>query len=1121
MANKSTKHRKFLATSLTAAMVASAVAPTAGFAAETTKSFPDVPANHWAKDSIDYLVGKGALEGRETGKFDPNASVTRGEAAKILSITLGLKIDDSAKTSFKDAVNHWSSKYVAAIQSQKEGVIKGYEDGTFRPNDKITRQEMAKMIVEAYELKLNADADVSFTDNSGWGAEYINVLASLGIVEGVSAGKFAPNANVTRAQTPVFVHRAEVKEVRKDVGQKEASTPEVKSVSATNLKEVVVEFNTAMDAESATDKANYSLKSGKAVKSVILSDDKKTATVIVTGTLTNNKADAISISNVYAGDKELNVKNVEFTVVDNQLPEVKEVKSLGTKAVKIVFSEPVTDLKQSNFTIDGKAYFGEVKMGANDRSVILKTFSSSTFAVGDHKITVTGVKDFANFVSLSSTHDFTVVEDKEAPTVTEASATLETVTLTFSEDVDIDTVKASNVYWKSGDTKNKANEVEAIADNKYKFYFAQDEFLPTGKVDIYVEGVKDYSDNQIAKDTKVTVTPEIDQTRPEVRKVSANDAKTVKVTFSKTLDKESAQNEKNYSFLNKDGKVVSVRKAEVDSKDSKTVNIELYTELSNGENTIKIQNVKDATKLKNTMLDYSGKFVKVDKDAPKLDSKVVNVKDRRVVLSFNKKMDVESLANESNYAAVIDDRLQGLSQSTVDIQVLQEGRVAVLTFAETINDKDVVFADGKSKDSGKTNVSALHVLNLKDVDGNVLNEYATGEGYKIPTLKDTDLELTNLDLEDKKGYYAELVDRETIKIKFNSGINSHYSGAFVVKEGTQKVDIKDVQIDGTSVVTLKFKDGVLPTHVDDLKVDIDYTKLVTVAGTTGKNPEAGTIVPTDNFLDSVAPEIVDNKKPYTVEKGTEKIRITYSEPLETVAGAAQHLINTDFKVVRHSDNKTVSPNGGYTVAVDNNVVEITLNDTSARTEATVYIIEVKDAKYVQDKAKNKIANSTGESQTVTLVAAEGNSANLAKAKDAADALTEAHYTSATWSVLTTALAKSEKTDKEIVEKTTAINNAIKGLVVLVKSFDDVTNIYAGKEGDTALVDEDAVQAKLPKKVKANLANGTSIEVPVKWNAVEAYENKAGEYTYKGTVELPASADLNSQTVSVVVVVAAP
>lgn len=217
MAYQPKSYRKFLATSVTAAMVATVAAPVIPSVSANT-SFSDVASNHWAADAINYLVEKGAIEGYPNGTFQPNASITRAEAAKILAITLGLDVDESASTNFSDASNHWASSYIAALQSQASGVIDGYTDGTFRPNRTITRQEMAKMIVTAYDLQEDETVNIDFTDNTGWGAEYITTLASLGIVEGVRAGQFQPNGNVTRAQTPVFVHRAEVPDVRIDVG---------------------------------------------------------------------------------------------------------------------------------------------------------------------------------------------------------------------------------------------------------------------------------------------------------------------------------------------------------------------------------------------------------------------------------------------------------------------------------------------------------------------------------------------------------------------------------------------------------------------------------------------------------------------------------------------------------------------------------------------------------------------------------------------------------------------------------------------------------------------------------------------------------------------------------------
>lgn len=1009
---KQNKGRKFFAASATAALVASAIVPVASAATSTIKDFDKVAP--YAKEAVQALVDAGVITGDEKGNFNPTNTITRAEAAKIFAGALELEAEGSVD--FKD-VKKDAWYYDAIAATVEYGIFEGVSATEFAPNKQLTRSEAAKILVEAFELEGEADLK-DFADASTvkpWAKSYLEIAVSNGIIKGTEVnGKtnLNPNASITRQEFAVVFSRAleladeTVKVDKVEVvdaktlnvtlsdGTKETVTLEkalepnketevtfkikdveykakvtyvvttataVKSVSATNLKEVVVEFDGTVDKETAEEASNYTLKSGKAVKSVKLSDDKKTATVTVVGTLANNKADAISISNVKAGDKVINVKNVEFTAVDNKLPEVTAVKSLGTKSVKLEFSEPVKGLQQSNFTLDGKAFFGKITMGANDRSVILTPFSSTALSVGDHKITATGVKDYADFVSLTSTHDFKVVEDKEAPTVTEATATLESVTLTFSEDVDAETIKASNVYWKSGDSKKEAHEFEAIADNKYKFFFKEDKTLPTGKVDIHVEGVKDFSDNQIAKDTKVTVTPEIDQTRPEVKKVTVTDARVIKVTFSKAMNEDSVKEVKNYTVLNKDGKVVSVQNAKLDPNDSKTVIINLYADLSTGENKLTIKNLKDATKLQNTMLDYSDKIVRGDKDAPEFDSTVVNTKERRVVLTFNKKMNVDTLVDYSNYLVKVDGKLQTLSSDLADISVMQDGTTVVITFAETLDGKTV---DLVNAGSGKANVSELQVLGVKDVAGNLLKEFAdtTVSGKNIIKLdKSTALSLADINNKDYPGMKAELVDKNTVKVKLNAGVKSASAGAFSYEiAGVEQV--KDVEIDGTSTVKVKFKDGVLGTSAADLNLKVDFAKLVTLAGNTPEGTDYITVNSTKtNLLDSVKPEITD-KGVYAVEGN--KITITYSETLQLNADPKTHqdMIDGDFLITRASDNKELDPIGQYDVAVNGNKLEITLTD--ARKVDTYYKVSVKEsAKYVVDKsvAKNTLTKSTGDS----------------------------------------------------------------------------------------------------------------------------------------------------------------
>lgn len=95
---KNNSYKKVIAGTMTAAMVAGVVSPVAA----AGKTFPDVE-NHWSKDSVYYLVEKGAIKGNDDGTFAPDRTVTRAEAATMMAQILNLKIEENAKPSFKDA----------------------------------------------------------------------------------------------------------------------------------------------------------------------------------------------------------------------------------------------------------------------------------------------------------------------------------------------------------------------------------------------------------------------------------------------------------------------------------------------------------------------------------------------------------------------------------------------------------------------------------------------------------------------------------------------------------------------------------------------------------------------------------------------------------------------------------------------------------------------------------------------------------------------------------------------------------------------------------------------------------------------------------------------------------
>ncbi|MGE7911044.1 S-layer homology domain-containing protein [Lysinibacillus xylanilyticus] len=992
---KQNKGRKFFAASATAALVASAIVPVAS--AATIKDFDKVAP--YAKEAVQALVDAGVITGDEKGNFNPTNTITRAEAAKIFAGALELEAEGSVD--FKD-VKKDAWYYDAIAATVEYGIFEGVSATEFAPTKQLTRSEAAKILVEAFELEGEADLK-DFADASTvkpWAKSYLEVAVSNGIIKGTEVnGKtnLNPNASITRqefavvfsralelADTTVKVDKVEVVDAQtlnvtltdgtketvklekalepnketevtfkiKDVEYKAKVTyvvttaTAVKSVSATNLKEVVVAFDGKVDKETATDKANYSLKSGKVIKSVKLLDDEKTVVLTLEHKLDNNKVDAVSVSNVKAGTLNITAKNVEFKAVDNEIPAVKEVKSLGTKALKVVFSEPVDDVKQGNFTLDGKAFYGKVTVTGNE--VVLTPYSTSALEVGKHSLQVSQIKDFAGFTSLTSTHDLTVEEDKVAPTVTEASATLEKLTLTFSEDVDPDSISASKVFWKSGSDKKAAKSVERLEGNKYEYTFEGTNTLPTGSVTAYVEGVKDYSGNTIAADTKVVVSPQVDQTRPEVKKVEVKNATTLAITFSKTLGT-SAGNKNNYTVLDKDGKVISVKDA-VLSNDKKTVTVTLYKELSDGKNTLEIKNVKDNTKLENTMLDYKEAIENADRVSPTIDSKSWNTSQRRVVIKFSEKMDVETLSNYSNYLVDINGQLRSLNSDIASIDVLHDGTTVAITFAEKISNETVEF--GKDNTAGKAIIKQLRVLSVKDVAGNVLKEFSDNKnGNHIDFTKDnSSLALGEYKTIGGKEYSAALVDRKTVEIKFNAGIEDVKAGGITLPAGSTNT-ISSIESNGTSTVKVKF-DKEINADASNFQLDVNFAKLVTLAGdsfTGSAEIKAPTEKVAGNLLDKVAPE-VEGDANYVTNQADKTILVPFTEKL-TLNGASPETAANDFKVVRYTDTKELTAGTDYTATLspDGKGILITIKAVDKTVGGSYYLVDVLDtAKYISD-----------------------------------------------------------------------------------------------------------------------------------------------------------------------------
>lgn len=180
-----------------------------------TPIFADV-AGHWAKADIEQLAMRQIVSGVTADAFQPNAQVTRAQFAAMLVNALELE-PSASETPFGDVpASAWYAAPVAI--GVEKGLFSGFADGTFRPNETITREQMAVMLTNAMAHAGLAETRVGeteswlarFTDReaiSGWSAESVAAAVRAGLLFGRDDGRFAPADPATRAEAAAIVMR--------------------------------------------------------------------------------------------------------------------------------------------------------------------------------------------------------------------------------------------------------------------------------------------------------------------------------------------------------------------------------------------------------------------------------------------------------------------------------------------------------------------------------------------------------------------------------------------------------------------------------------------------------------------------------------------------------------------------------------------------------------------------------------------------------------------------------------------------------------------------------------------------------------------------------------------------
>lgn len=183
-------------------------------------AFADVEG-HWAKDAVNEMASRTVVNG-DNGRYNPDAAITRAEFAAITVRALGLDDNGAGENAaFTDVLS--SDWYAGAVAKAREyGIVNGYEDGTFRPMQTISREEAMAMIVRSMKVtglatglggeEINAVLS-GFRDGaavSAWAREPVAAAVKNGLVQGSAAG-LLPKNEITRAETAAMVQRLLIK----------------------------------------------------------------------------------------------------------------------------------------------------------------------------------------------------------------------------------------------------------------------------------------------------------------------------------------------------------------------------------------------------------------------------------------------------------------------------------------------------------------------------------------------------------------------------------------------------------------------------------------------------------------------------------------------------------------------------------------------------------------------------------------------------------------------------------------------------------------------------------------------------------------------------------------------
>ncbi|PNK47441.1 cell surface protein [Bacillus thuringiensis] len=202
---------KFLKTATALTIMGTSLLGAGAFTAKADNTdslkFNDVPANHWSTKAIYNLTNRKIVQGYGNNIFGFGDNVTRGQVARMIYMYVKpADADANFKNPFTDINGHLFEKEILALA--KAGLVNGFGDGKYGPDDILTREQMAQVLTNAFKFKSTKTTTFTDVDKNSWALKAISALEENGVTIGTGGNMYSPKMFVTREAYSQFLYNS-------------------------------------------------------------------------------------------------------------------------------------------------------------------------------------------------------------------------------------------------------------------------------------------------------------------------------------------------------------------------------------------------------------------------------------------------------------------------------------------------------------------------------------------------------------------------------------------------------------------------------------------------------------------------------------------------------------------------------------------------------------------------------------------------------------------------------------------------------------------------------------------------------------------------------------------------